>query len=120
MWTWGSLVCRNPWASPCTSHLCKVCTTRGTGPCRRTGCTYKVKCLACKERGPDTVPKEEEQGGGRRGQGEQGVPCISLYQSESGYSAFVRGLDHDKDKEHKRQTNAMVRHSKVYHLSREV
>ena len=97
-----------------------VCTTGGRGPCRRPGCTYQVQCLACKERGPDTVPEEEEEGGGRAGQGVGGVPCVSLYKGESGYSAHVRGLDHDKDEEKKRQSNAMVRHSKLYHRSGEV
>ena len=86
--------------------------------CWRPGCTYKVQCLACKKKGPDTV-LEKEQGGGRRGQGKVGVPCFSLYHGETGCSAYVRGLDH-KYKEHKRQTNFMVRHSKVYHFSREV
>ena len=115
-----SLVCRNPWAGPCTSPVCKVCTTGGRGPCRRPGCTYQLQCLACKERGPDTVPEEEEEGGGRAGQGVVGVPCLSLYKGESGYSAHVRGQDHDKDMEKKKQSNAMVRHSKLYHLSGEV
>ena len=96
------------WAGPCTSPLCKVCTTRMNGPCRRLGCTYKLQCLACKEQGPDTVPEEEEQGGGRRGQGKVAVPCLSLYHGETSYSAYVQSLDHNKDEEHKRQTNAMV------------
>ena len=99
-----SLLCRNPWAGPCSSPLCKVCTTGGRGPCRRPGCTYKVQCMACEERGPDTVP-EEEEGGGRQGQGEVGVPCLFLYQGESGYSAFTRGQFHDKDEEKKKQSN---------------
>ena len=111
-------VCKNPWAGPCTSPLCKVCTTEGKGPCRRPGCTYKVQCLACNEQGPDTVPEEEEQGGDRQGQWKVAVPCLSLYHEETGYSANIRGLDHNKDEKHKRQTNAMVRHSKVYQLSR--
>ena len=103
-------------AGPCTSPRCMVCATGGRGACRRPGCTYKVQCMACKEHGPDTVPVEEEQGGGRPGQGEVGVPCLSLYHGESGYSAFVRGLDHGKDLEGQKASNAMWRHSKVYQL----
>ena len=76
-----------------------------------------MQCLACKEQGPDTVPEEAEQGGSRRGQGQVDVPCLSLYDGETGYSAYIRGLDHNKNEE---QTNAMVCYSKVYHLSREV
>ena len=79
-----------------------------------------VQCMRCKEHGPDAVPAEEEQGGGRPGQGEVGVPCVALYHGQSGYSGFTRGLDHQKDKEAKRQTNAMVRHNILYHLSRQV
>ena len=37
------------------------------------------------------VPQEEEQGGGRRGQGEGGMPCLSLYHRETSYFAFGRG-----------------------------
>ena len=89
-----SIVCRNPWTGPCRDPQCMICSTGGTGNCRKPGCTYQVQCIACKERGPDAVPHEEEQGGGRRGEGEVGKPCVSLYHRESGYSGFVRGLDH--------------------------
>ena len=41
-----SIVCRNPWAGPCSSANCMVCTTGGKGNCRRPGCTYEVQCLA--------------------------------------------------------------------------
>ena len=115
-----SLLCRNPWAGKCEDPKCFIHTTGGTGNCGRPGCTYKVQCMRCKEHGPDTVPAEEEQGGGRPGQGEVGVPCVALYHGQSGYSGFTRGLDHQKDKEAKRQTNAMVRHNILYHLSRQV
>ena len=97
-----------------------VCTTGGQGQCRRPGCTYKVQCLACRDQGPDTVPEEEEVGGGRPGQGEVGVPCLSLYHGESGYSSFTRGLKHQRDLEAKKQTNAMWRHSQLYHKSEPV
>ena len=115
-----SLVCRNPWAGPCSSPECMVCTTGGKGQCRRPGCTYKVQCLACRDRGPDSVPEEEEQGGGRPGQGEVGVPCLALYHGESGYSSFTRGLDHQQDLKGKKKTNALWRHSQLYHNSAEV
>ena len=49
-----------------------------------------------------------------------GVPCLALYHGQSGYNAFTRGLDHHADKEAKRQTNAMVSHNILYHLSRQV
>ena len=90
------------------------------GQCRRPGFTYKVLCLACRDKGPDTVPQEEEQGGGRPGQGELGVPCLALYHGESGYSSYIRGLGHQKDLQTKKQTNALWRHSKLYHKSKEV
>ena len=115
-----SIVCRNPLAGPCTSPRCMVCTTGGTGNCRRSGCTYEVQCLACKERGPDMVPDKEEKDGSRPGQGKVGVPCTSLYKGESGYSAFVRGLGHKQDEEASRQTNAMVRHNTLYHKGEQV
>ena len=111
-----SIVCRNPWNGPCNDPQCMICSTGGSGNCRTPGCTYQVQCMRCKERGPDFVPHEEEQGGGRRGEGEVGKPCVSLYHGESGYCGFVRGLDHQRDK----QTNAMVRHSAIYHLSQQV
>ena len=97
-----------------------VCTTGGRGQCRRPGCTYKVQCLACRDRGPDTVPAEEEVGGGRPGQGEVGVPCLSLYHGESGYSSFTRGLEHQRDLMSHKQSNAMWRHSQLYHNSQPV
>ena len=115
-----SIVCRNPWAGPCNDQLCMVCTTGGKGNCRTPGCTYKVQCMACKVRGPDVVPADEEQGGGRPGQGVVGKPCISLYHGESGYSGFVRGLDHGRDQQTNKQSNAMVRHNILYHLSQQV
>ena len=115
-----SLVCLNPWAGPCTNPKCFVCTTGGRGTCSRPGCTYKVQCLTCKERGPDTVPDEEEQGEGRPGQGEVGVPCTALYHGYSGYSAYTRGLDHQKDLVSKKKTNALWRHSLLYHNSEQV
>ena len=40
--------------------------------------------------------------------------CTSLYIGKSGYSAFVHGLGHKKDKEATRQNNAMVRHNTLY------
>ena len=76
--------------------------------------------MRCKEHGPDTVPAEEEQDGSRPGQGVVGVPCLALYHGQSGYNGYTRGLDHQADKEAKRQTNAMVRHNILYHLSRQV
>ena len=113
-----SLVCRSPWAGPCNSPQCFVCTTEGKGNCAKPGCTYKVQCLACKDRGPDTVPYKEEED--RPGQGEVGVPCVALYHGESGYSAFTRALGHQKEMEAGKQSNAMARHSKLYHKSERV
>ena len=115
-----SLLCRNPWAGQCEDPRCAIHTTGGKGNCNRPGCTYKVQCLACKVRGPDQVPEAEEQDGERPGQGEVGVPCVSLYHGQSGYSAKTRGLDHEQDMKAKRQTNAMVRHNILYHLGRQV
>ena len=115
-----SLLCRNPWAGQCEDPRCFIHTTGGTGNCGRPGCTYKVQCMRCKEHGPDTVPAEEEQDGSRPGQGVVGVPCLALYHGQSGYNGYTRGLDHQADKEAKRQTNAMVRHNILYHLSRQV
>ena len=44
-----------------------------------------------------------------------GVPCTSLYHGESGYSGHTRGLDHQDDLAKKEKTNAMVRHTSLYH-----
>ena len=115
-----SLLCRNPWAGQCEDPKCFIHTTGGKGNCSRPGCTYKVQCLACEQQGPDTVPADEEQDGSRPGQGVVGVPCLALYHGQSGYSGKTRGLDHEQDKRTKRQTNAMVRHSNLYHGGREV
>ena len=112
-----SIVCKNPWTGPCNDVDCYVCTTGGSGNCRQPGCTYKVQCLACKERGPDTVPDSEEVGGSRQGQGEVGVPCIALYHGQSGYSANVRGGDHQDDQRTNKTSNAMIRHNNIYHRS---
>ena len=48
---------------------------------------HRVQCLACRDSGPATWPEEEEEGEGRPGQGQVGVPCLALYHGESGYSA---------------------------------
>ena len=92
-----SIVCKNPWAGPCNDPDCYICSTGGTGNCRQPGCTYKVQCLRCKERGPDTVPDFEEAGGNRQGQGKVGVPCIALYHGQSGYCGYTRGGEHQTD-----------------------
>ena len=76
-----------------------------------------MQCLTCRDRGPDTVPYREEEG--RPGQGEVGVPCLALYHGESGYSAYTRGLGHQTEMDRGKQTNAMARHSKLYHQSQE-
>ena len=80
-----------------------------------------MQCLPCRDQGPDTVPLEEEEEGERRpGQGELGVPCTALYHGESGYSAFTRGLDHQADLQRRNKSNALWRHSQLYHQGREV
>ena len=66
------------------------------------------------------MPEEEEEGEGRAGQGEVGVPCLALYHSESGYSAFPRGLDHQDDLARRSKTNSLWRHCQIYHEAKEV
>ena len=66
------------------------------------------------------VPDKEEKDGSRLGQGKMGVPCTSLYKGESGYSVYVCGLEHKQEKEANRQSNAMVRHSTIYHKGEQV
>ena len=79
-----------------------------------------MQYLACRDRGPDTVPLEEEVEGERRpGQGQVGVPCTSLYHGESGDSGHTRGIDHQDDLVKEEKTNAMVRHTSLYHQGRE-
>ena len=56
-----SILCKNPWAGPCTNQRCLVCTTGGRGNCGRPGCTYSIQCLACRDLGPATVPEDEEE-----------------------------------------------------------
>ena len=98
----SSVLCRNPWAGPCADKKCFVCTTGGKGQSNRPGCTYEVQCLACRDKGPDTVPLlEDEEGEKRPGQGTVGKPCKASYHGESGYSAFTRGLEHQKSLEKK-------------------
>ena len=116
-----SILCKNPWAGPCTNQRCLVCTTGGRGNCGRPGCTYSIQCLACRDLGPATVPEDEEEDGETRpGQGEVGVPCLALYHGESGYSAFTRGLNHQDDLVKKKKSNALWRHCQIYHQSQEV
>ena len=116
-----SILCKNPWDGPCTDQQCMICTTGGRGNCGRAGCTYAVQCLRCRDQGPDTVPElEEEDGDQRPGQGKVGVPCLALYHGQSGYNGFTRGLDHHSDKRRKVKTNALWRHSQLYHKSQEV
>ena len=117
-----SRLCRFPWGVPCTDPArCFVCSTGGKGSCTTPGCTYRVQCLACRDRGPDTVPLEEEMEGVKRpGQGRVGVPCTSLYHGESGYSAFTRGLGHQAAVKNKSKKNALWRHSVLYHQSQNV
>ena len=79
-----------------------------------------MQCLACKVRGPDTVPAFEEVGGSRKGQGEVGVPCTALYHGQSGYSANVRGGEHQADQRSNKTSNAMIRHNNIYHRSEKV
>ena len=44
--------------------------------------------------------QEEEVGGQRKpGQGQVGVPCLSLYHDQSGYSGYTRGIDHQEGQE---------------------
>ena len=114
-----SIVCKNPWSGPCNDPICMICSTGGSGNCRKPGCTYKVQCMRCKEHGPDAVPVDEG-GGNRPGQGKVGKPCTSLYHGESGYSGYIRGKDHKRDMQTNKQTNAMVRHNILYHLSQQV
>jgi len=112
----SSILCTNPWAGPCQATDCLICTTGGKGNCSRPGCTYAIKCVTCEVRGPHTVPQEEEESGERRpGQGQVGVPCLSLYHGQSGYSGYERGKDHQDDKKRKDKSNACVRHSNLYH-----
>ena len=112
----SSVLCRNPWAGPCTNEKCFICTSGGKGPCDRPGCTYEVQCLTCRDRGPDTVPLQEDEDGEKRpGQGTVGKPCKAVYHGESGYSGFTRGLDHQKDVEKKSPKNALWRHCLLYH-----
>ena len=117
----SSVLCRNPWAGPCADKKCFVCTTGGKGQSNRPGCTYEVQCLACRDKGPDTVPLlEDEEGEKRPGQGTVGKPCKASYHSESGYSAFTRGLEHQKSLEKKSIKNALWRHCVLYHEGKQV
>ena len=45
---------------------------------------------------------------------------VKEYHGESGYSGYVRGKDHKRDMQTNKQTNAMVRHNILYHLSQQV
>ena len=112
----SSILCTNPWAGPYVATYCLICTTGGKGNCGWPGCTYAIKCVTCEVRGPHTVPKEEEVGGERRpGQGQVGVPCLSLYHGQSSYSGYTRGLDHQEEITRKDKSNACWRHSLIYH-----
>ena len=117
-----STICKFPWEVPCSDPTkCLVCATGGRGPCTRPGCTYEIQCLACKDRGPDSVPQEEElEGESRPGQGAEGVPCTALYHGELGYSAYTRGLEHSKALQNKSKKNALWRHCTLYHESNPV
>ena len=63
---------------------------------------------------------EEDDDDQRPGQGQVGVPCQAIYHGQSGYSGYTRGLDHASDWRRKVKTNAMWRHSLLYHRAQEV
>ena len=68
--------------------------------------------MACKERGPDTVPDFEELEGAdnfRQGQGKVEVPWLALYHGQTGYPANVRGGEHQNDQRANKTSNAMTR-----------
>ena len=111
----SSIVCKNPWTvGPCEDEDCFVCSTGGRGPCGTPGCNYTVQCMTCKQSGPTTVPRQEEDGG-RPGQGVVGKPAVAKYFGESGYSCKTRGSDHDHGLEKKDPKNPLWRHCLLYH-----
>ena len=88
--------------------------------CGRPGCTYAIKCLTCEAEGPHSIPEEEEaEGESRPGQGVAREPCLSLYHGESGYLAYTRGLDHQKELKKKNKKNALWQHCALYHNKEE-
>ena len=112
----SSILCTNPWAGPCEAEDCFVCRTGGRGPCGRPGCTYAIQCITCRDEGPSTVPRDEENEGERRpGQGVVGQPADTKYHGESGYGGYTRGGEHQTGLQKKNRSNALWRHCELYH-----
>ena len=44
-----------------------------------------------------------------------GKPCLTLYHGKSGYSGYTRGIDHQESVRKKDKSNALWRHSLLYH-----
>ena len=75
---------------------CMVCSKGDTGGCRESGVTYQISCLS-----------NIETGNG----------CGSIYVGETGRNGYSRGLQHQDDYRHQRDSSVLWKHCVQKHDS---
>ena len=92
--------------SNCTQKACPLCTEsehvkpnteKSRHPCNTNNVGYRWTCLKCKE-----------------------MDIVKVYEGETGRSARIRGGEHLKDLEKKREKSALYKHVKNFHNDEEV
>ena len=92
--------------STCTQKVCPLCTKskhvepnteKSRHPCNTNNVGYRWRCLKCQE-----------------------MDNVRVYEGETGRSARIRGGEHLRDLEKKRETSALYKHVKNFHNDEEV
>ena len=101
------LTSKNPFKkSKCVQKTCPLCTSSKyietseeeiKIPCNSNNIGYRWTCLTCKER-----------------------DIVKVYEGETGRSAIVRGAEHLKDLEKKKQKSVLFKHQMTDHKNEEV
>ena len=97
------LTVKDPWTSgPCGREGCLVCVEgegQGKdkdkpkpGSCRREGVVYTLSCRGCRSRGVEAV-----------------------YYGKSSRTAYIRGREHWKGQQARREDNALAKHDELHH-----
>ena len=92
--------------STCTQKVCPLCTKskhvepnteESRHPCNTNNVGYRWRCLKCQE-----------------------MDNVKVYEGETGRSARIRGGEHLRDLEKKREKSALYKHVKNFHIDEEV
>ena len=92
--------------SDCTQKVCPLCTKsahvepsteKSRHPCNTNNVGYRWTCLKCKE-----------------------MDRVKVYEGETGRSARIRGGEHLRDLDNKREKSALYKHVKNFHNDEEV